>query len=91
MDWKEVLGSLLCDVVKILHVGIWGPGCIYVKGCRHVKMYQVLCHMCYNNENLFIKDGHWGSGLLYVEPLVPGWTRLFVEDDNHLGPLGIRT
>lgn len=60
MDWKEALGSLLRDVVEILYVGIWGPGYIYVKGCRHVKMYQVLCRMCYNNEKSLYK--RWSLG-----------------------------
>ena len=46
---EKALGSLLRDVVEILYVGIWGPGYMYVKGCRHVKMYQVVCCMCYNN------------------------------------------
>ena len=46
---EKMLGSLLCDVVEILYVGIWGPGYMYVKGGRHVKMYQVVCRMCYNN------------------------------------------
>lgn len=46
---EKTLGNLLHDVVEILYVGIWGPGYMYVKGCRHVKMYQVVCPMCYNN------------------------------------------
>ena len=49
LDKETIVGGLLHDVVEILYVGIWGPGYMHVKGCRHVKMYQVVCPICSNN------------------------------------------
>ena len=34
---EKALGSLLRDVVEILYVGIWGPGYMYIKGCKNVS------------------------------------------------------
>ena len=63
-----------------------------VKGSMGVKMYQVLCCLCYNNVKVsFKKVVTGGRGLVSIEMLVPGWIRLFMGDGDHRGPMGIRT
>lgn len=55
-----------------------------VKGSMGVKMYHVLCCLCYNTVNISFQKVVTGRRrLVSMETLVPGWIRLFVGDGDH--------